>query len=122
MKKILSTLLIAVVGGAGALFIQQQFFPNGNEQAFTTRTINNTPVRFTSAGPMANMPEFVAAAEASVNAVVHITTESEESQVTYDPFHQYFFGQPQQPRKQQGSGSGVIIDKEGYIVTNNHVI
>ncbi len=121
MKKLLSTLLIASVGGAGALFLQQKFFSQGNEQVFN-QTINNTPVRFTSAsGVPINTPEFVNAAEASVNAVVHITTQVREEQINYDPFQQYFFGQPQ-PRVQQGSGSGVIIDKNGYIVTNNHVV
>lgn len=121
MKKLLSTLLIAAVGGASSLLIQQEFFPAATQEP-ATHTINNTtPVRFTSAGSVLNTPEFVSAAEASVNAVVHITTQSRENQITYDPFHQYFFGQPQ-PRIQKGSGSGVIIDKEGFIVTNNHVV
>ncbi len=44
-----------------------------------------------------------------------------------DPFHDFFdrfFGneQPQEEFKQRSLGSGFIIDKEGYIVTNNHVI
>ncbi|HWY36942.1 MAG TPA: Do family serine endopeptidase, partial [Bacteroidia bacterium] len=87
-------------------------------------TVASMPVRFVSSGsvPM-NAPDFTQAAEASVNAVVHIKTRVEEKydQLNYDPFHQFFYGQPQQ-RIQQGSGSGVIIDKNGYIVTNNHVI
>ena len=29
---------------------------------------------------------------------------------------------PQQPRPGNGSGTGFIIDKEGYILTNNHVV
>lgn len=120
MKKLLSTLLIATIGGASSLFIQKEFFPAG-EQEGSKHIINNTPVRFTSAGGVMNTPEFVNAAEASVNAVVHIKTEATENQIAYDPFHQYFFGQPQ-PRVQQGSGSGVIIDQNGFIVTNNHVV
>ncbi|HXB41031.1 MAG TPA: trypsin-like peptidase domain-containing protein, partial [Bacteroidia bacterium] len=121
MKKLLSTLVIAAVGGAAALFVQQEFI---KEQAFTSNTINNSaPVHFTSGGAIpANAPDFVAAAEASVNTVVHIKTQVQNNQMSYDPFQQYFFGQPQQPRIQQGSGSGVIIDKNGFIATNNHVI
>ena len=74
------------------------------------------------------------AAESSVNAVVHIksTQESKTQTVTVrDPFYEFFgdmFGnrggqqrQVQTPEK-VGFGSGVIISKDGYIVTNNHVI
>jgi serine protease Do len=43
-----------------------------------------------------------------------------------DPFFRRFFGNPeQQPapdRQRQGLGSGVVIDANGYIVTNHHVI
>lgn len=44
------------------------------------------------------------------DSVVEITTES----TSYD----YFYGQ----YISQGAGSGVIISKDGYIITNNHVI
>ncbi len=74
------------------------------------------------------------AAESSVNAVVHIksTQESKTQTVTVrDPISEFFgdmFGNrgPQQRQVQTpervGFGSGVIISKDGYIVTNNHVI
>ena len=74
------------------------------------------------------------AAESSVNAVVHIksTQESKTQTVTVrDPFSEFFgdmFGNrgPQQRQVQTpervGFGSGVIISRDGYIVTNNHVI
>jgi Do/DeqQ family serine protease len=43
--------------------------------------------------------------------------------VQRDPFFDFFYGQ-QQPNQQYafGAGSGVILNTEGYIVTNNHVI
>ena len=84
---------------------------------------------------------FVAAAAAVTPAVVHVMTEYaapsvDRRQQQMDPFLRQFFGDqyeqfqgqmppghPQMPQGGgQGSGSGVIIAANGYIVTNNHVI
>ncbi|MDR1527884.1 MAG: trypsin-like peptidase domain-containing protein [Dysgonamonadaceae bacterium] len=78
--------------------------------------------------------DFTLAAEQSVNAVVHIKSvvnpsnnqQAERRGRRIDPWsdpYEFFFGQmPQQQRPRVGFGSGVIISKDGYIVTNNHVI
>lgn len=62
-------------------------------------------------------------------AVVNIATSGtvyiKQNPLFNDPFFQHFFNQPSQPRqrKTQSLGSGVIVDaKNGYIITNNHVI
>ena len=106
----------------------------------------NPQVRYTSemrSTPYA-VPEglnFVAAAAAVTPAVVHVMTEyaavpADQRQQQMDPFLRQFFGDqleqfqgqmppghPQVPQGGgQGSGSGVIIAANGYIVTNNHVI
>ena len=111
--------------------------------AFSTGTmlkVNATPAT-TSAVP-AQPVELTYAAEKSLPSVVHIlSTKNSKVQtveVESDPFSDFFsdpfgfFGNPQgnggkQKRsvrtpKQQGSGSGVIISADGYIVTNNHVV
>lgn len=71
------------------------------------------------------------AAESSVNAVVHIrsTQLSKTRTVRRAPdIFDFFFGDPRGGERQYqteprvGFGSGVIISKDGYIVTNNHVI
>ena len=78
--------------------------------------------------------DFTFASKKATAAVVHITStmkpERNVSQQIPDEFRDFFggcdpFGQqaPQgRDRKSKASGSGVIINSDGFIVTNNHVI
>jgi len=64
-------------------------------------------------------PDFVAAAENTIHTVVHVQNTAVGSrQMTIEDL---FFGRRSQ-RPQIGTGSGVIISADGYIITNNHVI
>lgn len=76
------------------------------------------PTSFSSNGAEMNT-DFTEAAEKTVHAVVHVKNTTLSRQPT--TIFEYFQGGGQ-PKAMIGSGSGVIISPDGYIVTNNHVI
>ncbi|NDV66972.1 Do family serine endopeptidase [Bacteroides sp. 224] len=92
----------------------------------------NSNVKLAAFDAMAAQPvDFTLAAENSVHAVVHIksTELSKTRTVQQAPdIFDFFFGDPSgrqrqvQSQPRVGFGSGVIISKDGYVVTNNHVI
>lgn len=125
MKRTVSIFFVALLGGASALTVNHFL---ADKKAVVQAEIQPaaTPVKFASYHGMTpeSSIDFIKASEMSLPAVVHVKTESapQRSQFYYyDPFLDQYWNGPQQ-KPQMGSGSGVIISGDGYIVTNNHVI
>ena len=64
-------------------------------------------------------PDFTVAAEKTINSVVHVknTAKAKNSNSIID----FFYGNSND-RTTVGTGSGVIVSSDGFIITNNHVI
>lgn len=124
MKKIASLLLVSVFAGAITLGAYKLFFEQ-HSYVFTEK--ENSPFTLASYTPTSakgagiNEVDFTSAAETTVNAVVHVKNVTVNSGP--QSLMQFLYGyEPDNTPRIQGAGSGVIIDPNGYIVTNNHVI
>lgn len=121
MKKYLVLFAVAGLGGLAAVGITKLIETNK-----TDTFAANYMARYASLNEAGTRPDFVEVADLVTPTVVHILTTVEvkqNQQQQINPFD--FFGgpgfeMPNVPRS--GSGSGVVISADGFIVTNNHVI
>ena len=121
MKKFISILFFSALGGGLTLSTYKLFIETSMpyeiaEGRVLTTTAVSGQISLNSVEETVN---FTSAAEKTLPTVVHVknTTLSEG----YTSYEDLFFGRSQQ-RAQIGTGSGVIISVDGYIITNNHVI
>ncbi|TXE07643.1 PDZ domain-containing protein [Gelidibacter salicanalis] len=124
MKKILTLILVSALGGIMTLSAYKYFLEEddiGATLAKSDSSLSYFPTSNTAVSSYGTLyaPDFTEAAENAVHAVVHVknTTISRAPMTMQD----LFMGRSSE-RAQVGTGSGVIISPDGYIITNNHVI
>ena len=128
MKKFFSFLGMAILGGAISLGGYKILFNDTivaeapNSTSLETINTNYSPVTKASTNEFSAMSiDFTIAAEKTVNSVVHVKNTTIRTQNS--PLDIFFGnGNGKREYEQVGTGSGVIISSDGYIVTNNHVI
>jgi Do/DeqQ family serine protease len=123
MKSFFKSVGIAILGGAVVLGSYKMFFeqPQSKLSLSNDAQTSKLPVQqvgYTGSAPI-NTVDFTEAAERTIHAVVHVknTTLAKGAVSMAD----LMYGRTPY-REAVGTGSGVIITQDGYIVTNNHVI
>ncbi len=130
MNTAVKTLALGVLGGliplGSYLFVQKAGSGTLSDEVIDGNRKNFAKMVNMSTFNPAMTENFVEASEASINSVVHVTTKTVRTHIQRDPFYEFFYGPGTGNREFKqygsGSGSGVIVSSEGYIVTNNHVI
>jgi Do/DeqQ family serine protease len=123
MKKILGLVLISALGGMLTLGTYKLFLEPNESIVVTSQDTQPTFLPTNNTGSnlynSVDVTDFTMAAENTIHAVVHVKNTAIVS--TQPTFEDLFFGRRSQ-RAQIGTGSGVIVSPDGYIITNNHVI
>lgn len=121
MKQTMRLFLVALVAGATTLGGYKWFIEKESDTRVITNVENPSflPTNFIANPAASEGINFTIAAEKTVHAVVHVKNKS----ISRQPVNMMdlFFGGGS-PREMIGTGSGVIISPDGYIITNNHVI
>lgn len=119
MKRLSSLFLISLLSGATTLGAYKLFIEGKNNRNSIVTMASNNYAK--NVGLSGEAIDFTAAAENTVHTVVHVKNVSVRT--VYNPMMQWFYGtNGGQQQEQIGTGSGVIISEDGYVVTNNHVI
>ncbi len=122
MKNIGTILVTSLLSGVVTLGSYKLFFEE-NALLNNSNTITTSAPFRNIANTTFEAPNFKLAAEKTIHTVVHVKNVSFRN-APRNPIMEYFYGYQGggQTYAQVGTGSGVIISEDGYIITNNHVI
>jgi Do/DeqQ family serine protease len=119
MKKYASLFFVSLLSGTITLGAYKLFEENSAKGKLSVATDYFTK----NVGLSGENTDFTSAADKAIHTVVHVKNKTIYN-APNNSLLDFFYGQNDagSPQMQIGTGSGVIISEDGYIVTNNHVV
>jgi len=124
IKDFIKLVIASLLGGLISVFCYSRFFETKKVSIIETSDQDDKQLNVRTIALSGAISDFTSIAEKSINAVVHVKTIFSAKHQKSNIFD-FFFGNNNSFSNlypNYGSGSGVIITSDGYIVTNCHVI
>src|SRR5213593_3434421 len=135
-RRLTLSFVLIFAGFAAGLVVTGRMRTASDSRAAEPASFSQEPRAPSVAGSAAGVafagggPDFTRIAGQAIKGVANISSlqvvRTRNSPFPNDPFFRYFFGDDEpfgsRDRRSLSLGSGVIISRDGYVVTNNHVV